>query len=81
MLTSSLPFEERVAAILEEIRPSLRADGGNIDLVSVDEAAGRVEVRLTGACKHCPASTFTMAYAVEARLKQALPNIREVVAL
>jgi len=81
MAESQLPFAERVAAVLDELRPSLRADGGDIDLVSVDEASGRVEVRLTGACKHCPASVFTMAYGVEARLKQALPTVRDVVAV
>ena len=71
----------RVAAVLEEVRPTLRADGGDIELVSADAEQGRVEVRLRGACKHCAASLFTMTYAVEARLKQAIPAIQEVVAI
>ncbi len=81
MADPQLSFADRVAALLDELRPSLKADGGDIELVSADEAIGRVEVRLTGACEHCPASTFTMAYGVEARLKQALPTVRDVVAV
>jgi Fe-S cluster biogenesis protein NfuA len=71
----------RVRAVLDDVRPTLRADGGDIELVGVDAATGRVEVRLKGACTHCAASIFTMTYAVEARLKQAIPSIQEVVAI
>jgi len=74
-------LSSRVQAVLEEVRPTLRADGGDIELVGVDAERGRVEVRLKGACTHCAASIFTMTYAVEARLKQAIPSIQEVVAI
>ena len=80
---SAIPTDlrARVLAVLEEVRPILRADGGDIELVDVDPQQGRVEVRLQGACRSCAASVFTMAYAVEARLKQAVPAIQEVVAI
>lgn len=81
MADAPLPFADQVAVVLADLRPSLQADGGDIELVLADEVAGRVEVRLTGACKHCPAAVFTLAYGVEARLKQALPAIRDVVAI
>lgn len=59
----------------------LKADGGDIEFVSADAETGRVEVRLKGACRHCAASIFTMTYAVEAQLKQAIPSIQQVVAI
>jgi Fe-S cluster biogenesis protein NfuA len=72
-------FETRVRAVLESLRPMLRADGGDIELVLADEARGRVEVHLKGACSHCAASMITLSMGVEARLREALPTIREVV--
>jgi Fe-S cluster biogenesis protein NfuA len=74
-------LEARVLAVLDEVRPMLRADGGDIELVRIDVQRGRVEVRLKGACTHCAASIFTMAYAVEARVQKAIPSIQEVVAI
>lgn len=74
-------FRAEVLAVLEELRPALRADGGDIALVSADEASGRVEVHLVGACRTCAASTLTMSLGVEARLKQRLPAVRTVVSV
>ncbi|MHC5209980.1 MAG: NifU family protein [Planctomycetota bacterium] len=72
-------FETRVRTVLESLRPMLRADGGDIDLVLADEERGRVEVHLTGACSHCAAAVITLSMGVEARLREAIPTIREVV--
>ena len=72
-------FEDRVRAVLDELRPMLRADGGDIALVSTDEDRGRVEVHLKGACSSCAASIYTMSMGVETRLKERIPTIREVV--
>jgi Fe-S cluster biogenesis protein NfuA len=72
-------FEERVRAVLESLRPMLHADGGDIELVLVDEGRGRVEVRLKGACSRCAASLYTLSMGVESRLKQEIPSVREVV--
>lgn len=74
-------FADEVTAALKAVRPALRADGGDIELVSADRLSGRVEVRLVGACKGCPAASMTMTYAVEASLRRAVPDIRDVVAL
>ena len=74
-------FFEQVESVLDTLRPSLRMDGGNVELVSADAATGRVELRLVGACSHCPASSYTLSFGIEARLKQELPDVREVVAV
>ncbi len=74
-------FEERVRAVLDDLRPMLAADGGDVDLVAADEARGRVEVHLKGACSRCASSLYTLSMGVEARLKQDVPGVREVVAV
>lgn len=79
----SLPdsFEHKVERQLDRLRPGLRADGGNVELVSADEGSGRVELRFVGACSHCPASSYTLTYSLAARLRAALPAVKDVVAV
>ena len=72
---------ERVEKVLEKIRPYIQSDGGDISLVSVDEASGIVKVALTGACGTCPSSTATLKGGVERMVKQEIPEIKEVVAV
>ncbi len=72
---------ERVEMVLEKIRPYIQSDGGDISLVSVDEAAGIVKVSLSGACGTCPSSTATLKGGVERMVKQEIPEINEVVAV
>jgi len=72
---------ERVEKVLEKIRPYIQSDGGDIALVSVDEAAGIVKVSLSGACGTCPSSTATLKGGVERMVKQEIPEINEVVAV
>ena len=67
-----------VAAVLELIRPSLQADGGDVKLVDVDEN-GVVSVELQGACKGCPMSQMTLANGVERILKERVPGVTKVV--
>jgi len=71
-------MKERVEAVLDKIRPSLAADGGNVELVGVEE--GVVKVKLTGACAGCPMSTMTLKNGIEQILKQEIPEVKEVVA-
>ncbi len=71
-------MREKVEAVLDKIRPSLVADGGNVELVDVSD--GVVKVKLTGACMGCPMSTMTLKMGIEQILKQELPDIKEVVA-
>ena len=71
-----------VEDVLEKfIRPSLRMDGGDVELVDVDESEGVVKVRLTGACGGCPMSQMTLQMGVERVLKEKIPEIKSVVAV
>ena len=67
-----------VAAVLDLIRPSLQADGGDVKLVDVDEN-GVVSVELQGACKGCPMSQMTLANGVERILKERVPGVTKVI--
>ncbi len=72
-------MKERVEAALEKIRPSLQADGGDVELVDVKD--GVVTVRLTGACGSCPMSTMTLRMGVERVIREDIPEIKELVAV
>ena len=71
---------DKVMAVLDEIRPALQADGGDMELVEVTED-GVVKLRLVGACGTCPMSQMTLKMGIEKRLKEKLPEIKEVVAV
>ncbi len=72
--------EQRIRQIIdEEIRPAVAMDGG--DIVFAGFEAGRVELYLQGACAGCPSSTATLKFGIEARLREAVPEVLEVVAL
>jgi len=75
-----MSLRERVEEVLDQVRPTLQADGGDIDLLDVSED-GVVKVQLTGACGSCPFSTMTLKHGVEARLKDMIPEVKEVVAI
>ena len=70
-------MREKIEKVLDEIRPGLEADGGNVELVDVTED-GVVKVRLTGACAGCPMSTMTLKMAIEKRLKEQVPEVKTV---
>lgn len=70
---------EEIKKAIGDVRPSLQADGGDIEFVSVDDLTGQVKVRLTGACGSCPMATFTLKQGVEAYLKKTVPGVKEVV--
>jgi len=72
-------MKEKVEKVLDKVRPSLIADGGNVELVEVKD--GVVKVRLTGACGGCPMSQMTLKMGIERVLKQEIPEIQEVVAV
>jgi Fe-S cluster biogenesis protein NfuA len=71
-------MQDRVEAVLDKIRPSLVADGGNVELIEVND--GVVKLKLTGACAGCPFSTMTLKQGIERILKHEIPEIKEVVA-
>jgi len=80
-MTQNETMNDKVAAIIQKLRPLLQADGGDIELVSVDEATGLVSVRLQGACKGCPSAGMTLKMGVERHLKEHVPGVSEVVAV
>jgi Fe-S cluster biogenesis protein NfuA len=71
-------MEEQVKAALENVRPSLQADGGDVEFVSVDND-GTVSVKLTGACGSCPMSQMTLKMGIENYLKKEVPQVTAVV--
>lgn len=73
-------MKEKVESALNKIRPSLKADGGDVELVEVT-SDGVVKVRLTGACGSCPMSQMTMKMGIEKIIKREVPEIKEVVAV
>ena len=74
-------LKERVNEVIGEIRPYIQADGGDIELVEVQQESGKVSVRFSGACRGCPMSEMTLKMGVERRLKEKVPEISEVVAV
>jgi Fe-S cluster biogenesis protein NfuA len=72
-------MREKVEAVLNQIRPNLVRDGGNVELIDVTD--GIVKVRLTGACGGCPMASMTLKHGVERMLKEQVPEVKEVVAV
>jgi len=72
-------MREKVEAALNQIRPALQADGGDVELVDVSD--GVVKVKLTGACDGCAMATLTLRVGIERILKDQLPEVKEVVAI
>lgn len=93
MLVQSLPWERELSTVtsatslqqiddlLDQIRPAVRADGGDIELVSFDRERGLVAVRLVGACYDCPMSTATLRAGIEQRLCMELAEVTSVEAV
>ena len=73
-------LKQKVINIIDQVRPYLQADGGDINFVEITDD-NVVNVELTGACGTCAFSTITLKNGVEATLKKALPEIKEVVAI
>lgn len=73
-----VPVWDRIEEILAAIRPAIRADGGDIELVEFDETDGVVKLRLLGACYACPMSMLTLKAGIEQRLRMKVPEVRTV---
>jgi Fe-S cluster biogenesis protein NfuA len=67
-------MQDDVETVLDTIRPSLMADGGNVELVDIDD--GVVKLRLVGSCSSCSSSTMTLKMGIERALKKAVPMVR-----
>ena len=68
---------ENVEKVLDELRPFLMADGGNVEVVELDGPI--VKVRLQGACGSCPSSTMTLKIGIERKMRESIPEVSEVV--
>ena len=71
-------IREKVEEVLNQVRPYLQADGGDVELVDVEED-GTVKVKLKGACGSCPMATMTLKMGIEKTLKAKIPEVKEVV--
>ena len=78
-MTDKSATRKKVEAALAKIRPQLRADGGDVELVDVTD--GKVSVRLTGACGGCPMATMTLKRGIERIIKEQVPEIVEVISI
>ncbi len=74
-------LKEQVEASLEKIRPALQADGGDVELVEVNDKTGVVKLRLTGHCAGCPMSQMTLKNGIERILKSEIPEVKTVLAV
>ena len=68
---------ENVEKVLDELRPFLMADGGNVEVVEIDGPI--VKVRLQGACGSCPSSTMTLKMGIERKMRESIPEVSEVI--
>lgn len=69
---------QRIAEVLEAIRPALKIDGGDLEFVDFLEREGVVQIRLVGACGGCPISSVTVKHGIERRLREAVPGVSQV---
>lgn len=72
-----MELKEKVEAVLAKVRPGLQADGGDVELIKIED--GVVTVSLRGACGSCPFSLLTLKQGIEARMKEEIPEIKEVI--
>lgn len=72
-------MREKVEAALAQIRPALQADGGDVELLDVND--GTVKVKLTGHCAGCPMAAMTLKMGVERVVKERVPEVKEVIAI
>ena len=73
-------MKEKVEAVLNQVRPSLMADGGNVELVEVT-SDNIVKVRLQGHCGSCPMAMMTLEMGIKKAIQEAIPEIKDVVAI
>jgi len=69
---------DKLNKILDQIRPALERDGGNLNLVKYDQKRGVVEVSFQGACAHCPLADVTLKNLIEGEIRSQIPEIKEV---
>jgi Fe-S cluster biogenesis protein NfuA len=81
MQTHEMDPRERIEQVLDSIRPALRSDGGDVELIDFDAEDGIVHLRLMGACGSCPVSLLTLKQGIERRIIGVVPEVRGINAL
>jgi len=71
--------EDKIKKAIEKVRPSLQADGGDIEFVGWYPETGIVQVQLVGMCAHCPMAQMTLKQGIEAEIKKVVPEVKEVI--
>ena len=71
----------KVQEVLDHLRPLIQADGGDIELVDINEDTGVVSIRFKGACKGCPGAAMTLKMGVERHMKEKVPQVTSVIAV
>lgn len=72
---------ERIERALDQIRPAIRMDGGEVEVVDFDAETGLVSLKMLGACGGCPMSTMTLKMGIERALRQSVPEVKAVQAV
>ena len=71
-------MKDKIKKVLDEVRPALQADGGDVELVDVDEKKGEVKLKLVGACHHCPMAAMTLEQGIARVLKAKVKGVKDV---
>ena len=74
-------FYRRVDEVLDKVRPYVQMDGGHIELIDANEKDGVIHIRFQGSCQGCPSSQMTLQMGIENELKNAIPEVKQVVAV
>jgi len=77
---AGLPLRQRVQQVIDMVRPAIQSDGGDVELVDVDDQ-GVVQLRMHGACIGCPSATMTLKLGIERNLRERVPEVSEVVCI
>ena len=80
-MAKQMNLEKKIKAAIEQIRPSLQMDGGDVHFVDYDVKSGLLKVELMGHCAHCPMSSITLKQGIEAEIRKAVPEVKEVKAI
>ena len=80
-MAKQMNLEKKIKAAIEQIRPSLQMDGGDVHFVDYDVKSGLLKVELMGHCAHCPMSSITLKQGIEAEIRRTVPEVTGVQAI
>lgn len=80
-MTTTAPVLDRIEATLDTMRPYIASHRGSVEIIDFDESDGTLLLRLGGTCQGCAASTITLKQGIEVRMRERVPEVREIVAV